>query len=116
MHNEGVNLMDDFIKPGDIVLSKAGRDKGRWFAVMRVEENYCLLADGDLRKIDKMKRKKIKHIKWARTCSEFIAGKLDAGEKVTNSEVRRALAEFIAEAGEVVEAGEHGSPLQEGDE
>ena len=97
--------MDDLsvFKPGDIVLSKAGRDQGRYFVVMRCEENFCLLADGDLRKIDKMKRKKNKHIKWAKNRdgswarSEFIANKLSANEKVTNSEVRRALAEFRAE-------------------
>ena len=89
------NLID--IKPGSIILSRAGRDKGRYFVVMRVEENFCLLVDGDLRKIDKMKRKKIKHIKWARSDSEFIAGKIAAGTKPTNSEVRRALAEFKLE-------------------
>ena len=97
-------------KPGDIVRSLAGRDKGRYFVVMRTEENFCLLVDGDLRKIDRMKRKKVKHIKWARVSSEFVAGKLAAGEKVTNSEVRRALAEFR------LEADGQRPPLQKGDE
>ena len=86
--------MEELFKSGDIVLSRAGRDAGRYFVVMRTEGNYCFFADGDLRKIDKMKKKKIKHIKRASANSEFIAGKIAAGEKVTNSEVRRALQEF----------------------
>lgn len=89
--------MEDVFKAGDIVLSCAGRDAGRYFVVMRAEDNFCFFADGDLRKIDKMKKKKIKHIKRTPVNSGFIAGKLGAGEKVTNSEVRRALAEFKLE-------------------
>ena len=89
--------MEELFRSGDIVLSRAGRDAGRYFVVMRTEDNFCFFADGDLRKIDKMKRKKIKHIKWTRVNSEFVAGKLAMGEKVTNSEIRRTLAEFKEE-------------------
>ena len=39
----------DFVK-GQLVRSKAGRDKTRTLAVLAVEEQMLLLADGDLRK------------------------------------------------------------------
>lgn len=38
----------DFVK-GQLVRSKAGRDKTRTLAVLAVEEQMLLLADGDLR-------------------------------------------------------------------
>ena len=47
----------DFVK-GQLVRSKAGRDKTRTLAVLAVEEQMLLLADGDLRKLDNPKRKK----------------------------------------------------------
>ena len=48
----------DFVK-GQLVRSKAGRDKTRTLAVLAVEEQMLLLADGDLRKLDSPKRKKM---------------------------------------------------------
>ena len=51
------------IIPGQIVKSKAGRDKDRFFVVLEInDESYLTLVDGDLRKLSKPKRKKVKHI------------------------------------------------------
>jgi ribosomal protein L14E/L6E/L27E len=46
---------------GKIVISKAGRDKGR-FAVVVGYDGYVLIADGKEHKLSKPKRKNIKHI------------------------------------------------------
>ncbi len=53
--------MADIVK-GSVAVSKAGRDKGRFFLVVSVENDYALIADGDLRKLDNPKRKKLKHL------------------------------------------------------
>jgi len=91
--------MEDVIpKLGDIVLSKAGRDKNRYYIVMRIDEPYIWTCDGDLHKIEKFKKKKIKHTKSMGCQSEYIKNKLENGEKITNSEIRRALAEFEEES------------------
>lgn len=50
------------IQIGSIVCSKAGRDKGKFFAVISIDGNYTELADGDLRKTAKPKRKSIRHL------------------------------------------------------
>ena len=55
------------VKLGQAVFSKAGHDKGRWFAVVGVEENFALIADGKSRKLDKPKRKKLMHLSAANT-------------------------------------------------
>ena len=55
-------MMD--IHLGLVVTSVAGRDKGRLFAVVGVvDENYVLIADGKLRRLEEPKRKKVKHIR-----------------------------------------------------
>jgi predicted nucleic acid-binding Zn finger protein len=53
---------EPFIKPGLIVFSKRGRDKGLPFIVIGMEDGYVYLVDGLVRKLDKPKKKKIKHI------------------------------------------------------
>ena len=69
---------------GDLVVSKSGRDKGRMLVVTKViDENYVLIADGDLRKIEKPKVKKVKHLSYAGT-SEY-------NEDITNSQLRKML-------------------------
>lgn len=53
------------IVPGAIVRSKAGRDKFRHFVVIEVlDDDYVTIADGDLRKVDAPKKKKIKHLSF----------------------------------------------------
>ncbi len=89
--------MDLQIKPGDIVRSKAGRDKDRYFIVLRCEDIFAYVCDGDLRKTDKPKKKKLKHLKNSGVSSEYIKTKLEAGEKITNAELRRSVTEFLEE-------------------
>lgn len=84
-------------KPGDIVCSKAGRDKTGYFVVMSVDGDYAQICDGRKRKTDTPKRKKIKHLCLDLGHSVYIENKLNNGERVTNSEIRRELIEFNSE-------------------
>ncbi len=86
--------MEEKINVGDIVFSKMGRDSGRYYIVMAVEENYVYICDGDLHKVDKPKKKKIKHIDKSGSFSEYVSAKLQEGAKVTNAELRRTIGEF----------------------
>ena len=81
----------------DIVVSLNGRDAGKRFIVIAVEDEYSLLADGKGRRIEKPKRKKNKHIKLKTKADSLTAEKLTAGEKITNNEIRRLLATHAAE-------------------
>lgn len=85
--------------PGDIVYSKAGRDKNGYFVVMSVDNDYVFVCDGRKRKTDKQKHKKIKHLGLGIGHSLHIEKKLLAGEKVTNAELRRELDEYNQKEG-----------------
>ena len=50
------------IKVGSIVRSIAGHDKGSLLLVVALEKGYAYVADGKLRKIEKPKKKKLKHL------------------------------------------------------
>lgn len=83
---------------GDIVYSKAGRDKDKPFVVLSVlDSQYALLADGRLRRVDQPKKKKIKHLLKSGHSSVYIIEKLAEGAKVTNPDLKKVLAEFLNE-------------------
>ena len=88
------------IEKADVVVSLNGRDEGKRFLVVGTEEGYSLIADGKGRVIGKPKRKKNKHLKLEEKADSLIALKLNRGEKVTNNEIRRALAQYAAARGE----------------
>lgn len=80
---------------GNIVISTMGRDKGLYFIVVGVEENYVYLVDGSVRKVDKPKKKKIKHIELTSLYDENIATKVKNKHKITNQDIKRALKEIL---------------------
>ncbi|MCL2226639.1 MAG: KOW domain-containing RNA-binding protein [Oscillospiraceae bacterium] len=79
------------IEKADVVIPLNGRDAGKRFIVVGTEDDYSLLADGKGRRVEKPKRKKNKHVKVDDRADGSIAEKLIEGERVTNSEIRRAL-------------------------
>ena len=76
----------------DVVLSTTGRDNGKMFYVIGIENEYLLLANGKDRTLDKPKRKKQKHVQKVLRSETRVAAKLLSGDKVLNSELRRDLA------------------------
>ena len=88
------------ISIADVVTSQNGRDEGKLFLVIGTEDNYSLLADGKSRKIEKPKKKNNKHLKLEEKTDIPITAKLISGEKVTNNEIRRTLAQYAADRGE----------------
>lgn len=75
------------IKIGSVVRSVAGHDKGDWFLVVATEEGYAYVSDGKLRKVEKPKKKKLKHLQGTHFVSEE-----DFSE---NYKVRNILAEYL---------------------
>ena len=86
------------IERADIVISLNGRDAGKRFYVLDVRDGYALLCDGKTRRVEKPKRKKLRHLRFDSTDSSRIAMKIRNGEKVNNSEIRRSLAEILSAA------------------
>ncbi len=78
---------------GQVVISKAGRDAGRKFIVTGIiNENYVQVSDGDLRRIEKPKKKKVKHLEPTGQIAEAVLEKLKNSARVSNSDIRKALA------------------------
>jgi len=75
-----------------VVRSKAGKDSGSFFAVVREECGFAYIADGKLRKADRPKRKNPRHLAPTSTV-------LEAGDCETDRKLRAALAKFNEQTG-----------------
>ena len=74
------------IAQGSVVIAKAGRDKGRAFAVIKVlDDRTVLIADGKSRPIERPKRKNVIHLQATGTTVDRIT---------TNRQLRIFLSDF----------------------
>ncbi len=72
---------------GKIVYSIAGRDKGKYLAVINCDKNYVWVADGKERRLQNPKRKNIKHI-------SLTADSLKQDQLKTNKSLKKAIAVY----------------------
>ena len=52
----------NIVERGMLAKSKAGHDKGHLYVIYDVDETYVYLVDGEIRTIDKPKKKKKIHV------------------------------------------------------
>ena len=80
---------------GQLVKSRAGRDKGIYFIVLEIiDEKHILIIDGEARKLDNPKQKKIKHMIIYNTVIPEFKEKLDSKVKINDAYVRKILDPF----------------------
>ncbi|QGU96900.1 RNA-binding protein [Clostridium bovifaecis] len=77
---------------GRVVYSKVGRDSGKAFIILdKIDDNYVSIIDGDLRKVEKPKKKKIKHLNITNDVIEDIKKLIISKESLSNAEVKKYL-------------------------
>lgn len=80
---------------GQFATSKAGHDKGVLYMVVAEEGDFVYLSDGRLRRPDRPKKKRRKHIQPINAeADEDLKKRLLAGEAVRPEEVRYAIKRF----------------------
>lgn len=83
-------------KIGQVVISKAGRDKGKPFLIIEiVNENYVMAVDGDLRKVENPKMKNVKHLQFTNIIAEDVVELLSKGILPENHIIRKSLKNLI---------------------
>ncbi|MDR1906088.1 MAG: KOW domain-containing RNA-binding protein [Clostridiales bacterium] len=78
---------------GSVVYSKAGRDKGRYYLAVGISDKpeFVLIADGEIRKLEKPKLKKIKHLRDSGIVIDKLKDKFVEKKPVHNAEIRSCL-------------------------
>ena len=82
------------IEIGSVVISRAGRDRGRPFIVVGVlDDDFVMVANGALRKMDRQKKKRRRHLKPTGTVVQAVRERLAEGRPIEDHELRTWLSE-----------------------
>ena len=77
---------------GTVATSRAGRDKGRSFIIVGIcDEQHVYIADGECRKLERPKKKKLKHLLLHDTVVDSIRIKISEEKQIFNAEIRKCL-------------------------
>lgn len=79
---------------GMMARSLAGHDRGKMYMILSQDDQYVYLSDGVYRTVDKLKKKKKKHIQIDYRIPDGIQKLLDEGRPIQNSDVIRARREY----------------------
>lgn len=88
-------LLDSNSCIGKIVCSKAGRDKGKFFIILSVlDDKYVYICDGDLRTVERPKKKKVKHLNFTNSVAEEIRNLLMSNKRINSATIRKILQSY----------------------
>ncbi|MGI6065806.1 MAG: RNA-binding protein [Bacillota bacterium] len=85
--------MGDRVVVGQLVKSKSGRDKGRYYLVLSIdsEKRMTFLVDGEKRRVKNPKKKNICHIQVTNAVIKELAQKINEGSIPSDQDLRRYL-------------------------
>lgn len=83
------------LEPGQIVISTAGHDRGKFYIVIRTEADGAWLADGRIRTLDRPKFKKRKHIQKTLTVFHGLPD-ADGGMALTDASIFKAIKAYAS--------------------
>lgn len=84
------------LQAGDIVIATAGKEKNQFFVVKSLDAKFCYLVDGDRLKLQKPKKKSLKHVQKAAK-DVFDTAELQSEREDVNSHLRKFLKEKICQ-------------------
>jgi len=96
------------LRAGQLVSSTSGRDCGKYYLVLRLENDRVLLVNGANRTLDQPKKKNYRHVQAQPGLAGDLAEKFGAGIRVDNSDIKKILSELKGKGGCRACSGEGG--------
>ena len=78
-------------KIGMLAKSKAGHDLGKIYVIVNEDEEYVYLCDGKIRTLEKLKKKKKKHIQIIKNVPEEVAECYNDMKALKDEMIRKAI-------------------------
>jgi ribosomal protein L14E/L6E/L27E len=90
------------VQTGRLVKSVMGRDRGRFYLVLnQADLSRVQVADGEVRKVENPKKKKLKHLKIYDLVASDLFTKAKSGKRITNVDIRQELKNLLESSTEV---------------
>lgn len=86
------------MKKGQLVTSRAGRDKNTNYIIFDWDTSFVFVVDGEYKRIGNPKKKNINHLWYSEKADLEINDKMEKGLKVTNKDIRDALERLLAKS------------------
>ena len=84
------------VQTGHLVRSIMGRDRGKFYLVISKDDlSRVRLADGEVRKVENPKNKKVKHLEVYDLIAGGLVAKAESGKRITNVDVRQELKSLL---------------------
>lgn len=91
-YTKGMTGYREAVKTGHLVRSAMGRDRGRFYLVINGSDlSRVQVADGEVRKVENPKHKKIKHLHVYNVVADVLSTKAESGKRITNEDIRQEL-------------------------
>lgn len=84
-------------KKGMLVKSLAGHDKGKIYVIINIEDTQIYLADGKVRTLDRLKKKKKKHVQLIRQKNNIEDADDASIRNILNKYKKTAIIELMEE-------------------
>lgn len=87
-------------KKGYFAKSKAGHDHGKIYIIIEGtnetgKEDFVMVADGEVKTLEKPKKKRTKHLQIILKCDEVIFEKMTKGQEIENEDIKAAIRNYI---------------------
>jgi len=81
---------------GRYAWSKSGRDKDRLFIIIGIyDDQHVLIADGEYRRVENPKKKKLKHLNITNRTAEDIRTLVTMKKKLLNADLQKAISNYL---------------------
>lgn len=81
-------------KKGMLAKSKAGHDAGRLYVIMKADSEYVYLADGTLRTLERLKKKRRRHIQIIFQIPRSLKLLMEENQELRDEHIKRAIKEY----------------------
>jgi len=81
---------------GHMVKSLRGHDKDKIYFIIDQDDKYLYLSDGNLKEINKPKKKKLKHVQIIKNENSLLYKKLQENQKFSNEEIKLEIKQYIS--------------------
>lgn len=92
--------MREFAK-GMLARSKAGHDKGKLYIVLETDGEFVYLADGRIRTLDRLKKKRRKHIQICYDIPALLQEIMGSGREIQDEHIKKAIKDYEKDQQEV---------------
>lgn len=92
---------------GQVVIITKGRDQGQVGIIVElINDRFVKVADGDKRKVDRMKKKNIHHLELIDYIADEVKSSFIETGRVTNGKLRYAITNFLEQHSDLLKEGE----------